>query len=76
MYKALNKVRKMITKAYTEVILLQIVQDLQDRGLILGQDTDSVYISRTTAAQVEMYNLPILNLPSVSPDFSIFKSLV
>ena len=49
-YDVPNDVGKMTTKVYTEVILPQLLDELQDQGLTLCQDADSAHNSRTTIA--------------------------
>ena len=47
-YEVSNKVGKMTTKVYTEVILPAILDDLLNRGLNLYQDKDSAHKSNAT----------------------------
>jgi hypothetical protein len=74
-YEVPNRVGKMTTKFYTEVILPQLLEDFQDQGLILCQDADSAHTSKTTITWAEKRNLPLITLPSVSPDLSILESI-
>jgi hypothetical protein len=60
---------------YTSVILPQVLEDLQERGLTLCQDADSAHTSKTTLAWAKQHNLPLITLPGVSPDFSILESM-
>lgn len=75
-YELPNKVGKITTKAYTEVILQAIVQDLQDQGLTLSQDADPAHLSKSSLAYAEKNNLFMLTLPDVSPDSSVFVLIV
>ena len=74
-YEVPNKVGKMTTKVYTEVILPQLLDELRDQGLTLCQDADSAHNSRATIAWAKKHDLSLLTLPGVSPDFSILESM-
>jgi hypothetical protein len=74
-YSVPNRVGKMTTKVYTEVILPTIKNDLQTRGLTLCQDADSAHTSKETAAWAKRNHLDLLTLPGVSPDLSILETL-
>jgi hypothetical protein len=74
-YEVPNKVGKMTSKVYTEVILPSILQDLKDRGLTLCQDADSAHDSKETKAWAKKNSLRLITLPGVSPDFSILESM-
>lgn len=74
-YKVDNGVGKMTTKVYTEHVLLQLLNDLKSRGLTLCHDKDSSHDSKGTKAWIVKYNLSVITLPSVSPDFLIFESM-
>jgi hypothetical protein len=74
-YEVPNKVGKMTTKVYTEVILPAVLGDLKERGLTLCQDADSAHDSKETKAWAKKNSLDLITLPSVSPDFSILESM-
>jgi hypothetical protein len=74
-YEVPNKVGKMTTKVYIEVIFLAIVDELKERGLTLCQDADSAHKAGATLRWAKEYDLLLLTLPGMSPDFSILESL-
>ncbi len=65
----------MNSQVYTEVILPQLLQELQDQGLTLCQDADSVHKSQVTTAWAKKHGLSLLTLPGFPPDFSILELL-
>jgi hypothetical protein len=74
-YKVPNKVRKMSSKVYTEVILPAIKDDLLSQGLTLIQDADSAHTCKATTAYIQKQGLSVITLPGVSPDLSILESM-
>jgi hypothetical protein len=74
-YEVPNKVGKMTTKVYTEVILPGLLEELKEQGLTLCQDADSAHTSKSTIAWAKKNDLPLITLPGVSPDFSILESM-
>ena len=73
-YEVSNKVGKMTTNVYTEIILPAILDDLLDRGLTLYQDKYSAHKSNTTITWPKNHNLPLITAPGASPDFSMIES--
>lgn len=73
-YKVPN-VGKMTTAVYINDILPQIVNDFQEQGLTLCQDANLAHQSKATLEWANNNNLPLITLPSVSPDFSIAKMM-
>jgi hypothetical protein len=47
---------------------------LQEKGLVLVQDTDSAYTSHLVVAWIREHKMPVITLPGVSPDLSILES--
>jgi hypothetical protein len=74
-YEVPNGIGKMTTKAYIEQILPELENDLKSKGLILCHDKDSAHDSKGTQTWIKEHDLPIITLPGVSPDFSIFESM-
>jgi hypothetical protein len=72
-YKVPNKVGKMTSKVYIEVILPTIKDDLLSQGLTLIQDANSAHTYKATTTYIQKQGLSIITLPSVSPNLSILE---
>ena len=74
-YQVPNKVSKINIQAYTQQILLKLLNKFKEEGIILYQDADLAYKLKAIIKQVKKNRLELITLPSYLLDFLIIKSL-
>lgn len=75
-YEVPNRVGKMTTKPYIEILkALQADPEWQRQGLTLIQDADSAHTSNAVKSWCKKNDFKVISLPGKSPDFSVLETM-